>query len=205
MRRALNRTSAAQILRFFDICFKQGVIDACAFNDDHEARLFLDRHKAAWDFGVLGESEEGFDWEIWRVKLYQWGRAKGMKSFLTDYVYQITRKNHLWYFFIFAMRFYLMGIEEWLEYPAPAGIERFKTQVNIHWKKVEASCKNITKTDKIVYMQEIAHEYLSVPLDERTLKPVTMDGFCRAMHDLTRPYAYKSRGTIEWYEEPDHI
>ena len=59
----LNRTTAPQVVRFFDVCFKQGVIDAYNYHDNYGARDFLQRFKESWDFGVLGEPED-FDWEI---------------------------------------------------------------------------------------------------------------------------------------------
>ncbi len=188
----LNRTSAPQIVRFFDVCFKQGVIDACNFSDNYGAKEFLDKHKAAWDFGVLGEPDD-FDWEMWRFTLYRWARRNHLTMFAQNYIYVISRKNHLWYLLPFCMRFYLLGIQEWLEYPQPLAIESFKQEKKIHWApQPNRSLRKISKSDFISYMQEFTYEYKRSinPEDEstRVMSPVTMDGYCQAIHDLTRPY-----------------
>lgn len=187
MRSELNRTTAPQIVRFFDYCFKQGVYDAYNFADDYAARDFLEQHKAAWDFGVLGEPDD-FDWEQWRFTLYRWARrVNGLSRFAVTYIYRILKKNYLWYLLPFCMRFYLMGIEEWLDYPNPVGMEMFKLEPKIHWKPMK-KFKKITLTDTISYMQEFTYEYRRVPEEERTMSVETMDNFCMAVHDLTRKY-----------------
>lgn len=201
-RQEINRTNAPQILRFFDLCFKQGVIDACNYADDFEAREFLEKHKAAWDFGVLGEPDD-FDWELWRFTLYRWGRANKFKHFVITFVYGITKKNHVWYFLPYCMRFYLMGIEEWLQNPNPVKLEQFKQENKVHWANVPAAIRKITTNDMIAQMQEFAYLYRRVPKEERQFNAVTLDAFARAMHDLTRPYATRKKVRIEDYETED--
>ena len=185
-RRILNRSTADQILRFFDVCFKQGVIDACEFGDDWAVKDFYEKHIEDWDFGVLGEADD-MDWELFRVKLYHWGRERGYRKFLIEYVYQIHRKNYAWYFFVFCMRFYLLGIGEWLEYPNSTRIEQFKNFPNKHWVDKPSALAKISKTDKIVTMQDEMFKYCAVPEEDRRLSVDIMDSFCRAIHDLTRP------------------
>ena len=190
----LNRTTAPVIVRFFDLCFKQGVLDACELGDDYGAKEFVEKHKEAWDFGVLGEPDD-FDWEMWRFTLYRWGRrAQGFKMFSDSYIYAVVKKDHLWYLLPYCMRFYLMGIEEWLEYPNPTGIQVFKSESRVHWKPVQRNARKMTVNDFIFYMQQFAYEFRRVPMEKREMSAVSMDGFCEAIFALTRKY--KIRRTI---------
>lgn len=112
-----------------------------------------------------------------------------MTKFSENYVYCIVRKNYLWYLLPFCMRFYLMGIEEWLEYPNPVAIERFKLNSRSHWApQKNLSLQRITVNDFISYMQEFVYAYRRVPEDKKTMNAGIMDGYCQAIHDLTRRY-----------------
>lgn len=188
----LNRTSGPQIVRFFDICFKQGVLDAYNYGDKYGAKEFLNNHMAAWDFGVLGEPDD-YDWEMWRFTLYRWARRNHLTSFAENYIFRISKKNYLWYLLPFCMRFYMLGIQEWLDYPQPMAIERFKQEKKVHWAPQEnPSMRKITKNDFISYMQEFTYDYRrsqdNFEPDKRPMSVVTMDGYCQAIHDLTRKY-----------------
>lgn len=190
MRCPLNRSTAPTVIRFFDLCFKQGVYDAYDFADDYGAREFLEKHREAWDYGVLGEPDD-FDWEHWQFTLYRWGRANRFTKFVQTFIYGITTKNLMWYVFPFCMRFYLMGIEEWLANPNPTKLELFRHEGKIHWKVMPNSLRKMTTNDYISYMQEFVYEFRRSPLSEgenRIMVPATMDTFCAAMHDLTRKY-----------------
>jgi len=194
MKTPLNRTTAPTIIRFFDLCFKHGVIDAYEFSDNYEAKEFVQKHKEAWDFGVLGEPDD-FDWEMWRFTLYRWGRMNRFMKLAENYIYRIIKKNYLWYILPFCMRFYLMGIEEWLEYPNPGRIEIFKSEGKVHWKQVPAHLRKITTDDFISYMQEFAYEFRRSPLsqgEDRIMVVRTMDGYIQALHDMTRKYGRKT-------------
>ena len=57
----LNRTTAAQILRLYPLCFKHGVLDAYELGDVYAAREFLDLHDEGWTYGVLGEPDDYAD------------------------------------------------------------------------------------------------------------------------------------------------
>ena len=201
MRDPLNRESAKQIIRFFDLCFKQGVVNACEMRDDYEVRRFLEQHRAAWDFGVLGEPDD-FDWEMWRFTLYRWARYNHLTKFAERYIYKIVKKNYLWYFLPFCMLFYLMGVEEWLENPNEQRLEIFKREGRVHWKEVPATVRKITVNDFIAYMADWTFEYRRIPEEARKMSALTMDGFCRAMHALTRKYEGPPV-RIKDYEEKD--
>jgi hypothetical protein len=190
-RSPLNRSSAPNVIRFFDICFKQGVVDAYNFSDDYSARDFVEKHKAAWDFGVLGEPDD-YDWEMWRFTLYRWARRHRLVSFSRDFIYRIVKKNPLWYFLPYCMYFYLMGIKEWLEYPNPVPLEVFKSENRVHWAPVLNYPRKITTDDYISMMQECCLEYRRSPISAQENPPMlagTLDAYCQAIHDLTRKYA----------------
>lgn len=205
MRQLLNRTSAPTVVRFFDVCFKQGVIDACAFADDYGAQEFLKQHREKWYFGVLGEPDD-YDWEMWRFTLYRWARKHHYMKFSSDFIYRIVNKTYLWYFLPYCMQFYLMGIEEWLEYPNPVKMEIFKGENRIHWKPVERHLRKITTDDTISYMQEFCYNFRRSPLSEgedRVMNPNAMDAFCQAIHDLTRKYDTRKRLRIKEFAKKD--
>lgn len=205
MRQLLNRTSAPTVVRFFDVCFKQGVIDACAFADDYGAQEFLKQHREKWDFGVLGEPDD-YDWEMWRFTLYRWARQHHYMKFSSDFIYRVVNKTYLWYFLPYCMQFYLMGIEEWLEYPNPVKMEIFKGENRIHWKPVERYLRKITTDDTISYMQEFCYKFRRSPLSEgedRVMNPNAMDAFCQAIHDLTRKYDTRKRLRIKEFAKKD--
>lgn len=190
MESILNRDSAPRIVRFFDICFKQGVLDAYKYSDDIGAKEFLLNHKEKWDFGVLGEPDD-FDWQMWRFTLYHWARQHRMKEFSDNYIFKIVRKNYLWYLLPFCMRFYLLGIEEWLEYPNPTPIQWFKLEPRTHWKPTDnATLRKISTNDFISYLQQFTYEYRRCGIEPKTMSVATMDGYCTAIFDLTRRYKF---------------
>lgn len=200
MRSPLNRKTAPIAVRFFDTCFKQGVIDAYNLGNDIDAKDFLDKKKSDWTFGVLGEPDD-YDWQMFRFALYRWGRFYHYTKFSEEFIYRIVKKNYLWYFLPYCMRFYLMGIEEWLEYPNPVGIEIFKSTSKIHWKPMPGHLSKMTTSDIISYMQEFAYEYRRIPEEKKYFSAVSFDGYCQAVHDLTRKYVTGRKIRIEETEE----
>lgn len=184
----LNRVNGPHILRLYDVCFKHGVIDACKMEDDYEVRRFVEEHTSTWEFGVLGEDLE-VDWQMFRFVLYRWCReSPGLTKFAENYLLRVRITNLYWCLLPYCMRFYLLGIKEWLDYPNRAGIEIFKKNNRVHWSKNEKT-KNFTKPDYISYMHEFAFEYRRLPEGSRPVTDSAMDTFCSAVFDLTRKYA----------------
>lgn len=181
----LNRKIAPHILRFFDTCFKQGVIDACELGDDMEAKDFLSQRRGDWQFGVLDKPGE-VDWQMFRFTLYWWARKAGLKSLAENYIFKIRKKDAVWCFLPYCMRFYLLGIEEWLKYPNQTGIEVFKGTPKVHWDP-NADVKKFTKGDYISYLHDFAYEYRSSEV-EKAVPQNVMESFCQAMYDLTRGF-----------------
>lgn len=184
MRFTLNRAIAPHILRFYDTCFKQGVLDACEFGDDIGAKDFLDSRSEDWQFGILGQPE-WFDWQMYRFSLYWWARKAGMKSLAENYIFKIRKIDSVWCFLPYCMRFYLLGIEEWLKYPNQTGIEVFKGTPRVHWDP-KVPVKKFTNGDYISYMHDFAYAYRLLPEESRKVSQRTMDSYCLALYDLTR-------------------
>lgn len=182
----LNRTTAPQAIRFFDVCFKQGVIDAYEFGNDIDAREFYEQKKEDWTFGILGKPDD-FDWQQFRYQMYFLARRGKLKSLAEGYIFNIRNRNYLWCLLLYCMRFYLMGIDEWLRYPNPAGLGIFKVKQKIHWDPNEP-VRNITKVDIISYLHEFEHDYSRLPEEEMPVSAVTMSSFVSALFDLSRKY-----------------
>ncbi len=186
MRDPLNRTSAPHVLRLFDACFKQGVLDACKLGDDITAREFISSHKDSFTFGLLGDELE-YDWQMFRFVLYRWARMYKLKALAENYILFIRSKNYLWALLPYCMQFYLMGIEEWIAYPNPSRIGLFKANIKVHWD-VNYPVRKFTLPDYLSYMHEICFAYQRLPDEEKQVSMSVMDGYCIALYNLTRKY-----------------
>lgn len=159
-RSALNRTSAPNVVRLFDYSFKQGVIDAASFEDDYTAKEWMEERLEKGDYGLLPEHEVPYDWKRWRFTLYRWCREARMSPLAENYIDKIRhyQKDFLFAILPLSMRFYLMGVSEWLEYPNPVGLALFKQSPKVHWKPVPSHLKKITNNDFISQVQEFVYE-----------------------------------------------
>lgn len=190
MKLPLNRTTAPQVIRLFDACFKHGVLDACAYEDDYYVREFLTKHKSAGDYGLVHD-DENFDWRRWRYILERWCREDRVGTVGETYIgsmhMQRYIKTYMFAVIPMTMRFYLMGVEEWLEYPNPYDRELFKQTKKIHWKLVPKHLKVIKTCDFLSYLQEFIYERQNMHL-QGDLSESQYDSFSRAMFALTRKY-----------------
>ncbi len=160
MRSPLNRTTAPQLIRLFDYCFKQGVIDACNYEDDYFVREWYETKLKSGSYGVLHEPDDDFDWKRWKFTLYRWCRIGRLGSITDSYVSRVHCFKNTFLFAILpiTMRFYLEGIAEWLEYPNPTNTVYFMSNKKIHWKPVPNHLK-IMKTDDFISMvQQFVYE-----------------------------------------------
>lgn len=185
----LNRKSASHVVRFFQLCFKQGVIDAYELGDDLVAKEFYEQKREDWSFGILGEPDD-FDWQAFRYKAYWWARKGHMKTLAENYLFRIRTTNYVWCVLPYCMRFYLMGISEWLAYPNPSGIELFKSTPNVHWNPNE-QIRNISKADIFSYLHDFEYEYRRFAGDSKRFTANSMSSFVRALFDLTRKYVVR--------------
>lgn len=178
-------------LRFFDLCFKQGVIDACDHGDDIDAKAFLLERKEDWSFGLL-PIEGPIEWPTFCHELYWVARKHGMKTMAESYLFRIRTKNYIWCLLPYCMRFYLMGVEEWLRYPSPVGIEVFKREKKTHWDP-SSPIKKITKPDLFSYLHGFEFEYRKLDPEIAPVSETSMSNFIKALYDLTRPYLKDER------------
>lgn len=190
----LNRSSAPQIIRLCSVCFKQGVLGAYDMGDDYAVQEFVDSHESSWTYGVLGEPDD-YDWKMWRFSLYRWCRNSGLVKFAEDYLYEVKKYDHLFCPIIFSMRFYLLGIREWLAYPNPVGIERFRKNSNVHWDPKIA--KKITRTEVLADIQDMAYKYRRLPESAKTVPDATIVDFSAALFALTSPVSTVRRIYID--------
>ena len=88
MTEPLNRTNASMLARFFDTCFRHGVMDSCALEDNYTVRSFAERHDGHCSFGVVGD-DLNYDWKMFldgkkTSDVYEefraWATAEGYQS-----------------------------------------------------------------------------------------------------------------------------
>ena len=184
----LNRTTAPQVIRIFDYCFKQGVIDASEAGDDYQAKEWLEARLKDGKYGLLSDPDVEYDWHRWRFTLFRWCRFASLRSLGETYIDRIRRRNN----FLFAvlplsMRFYLMGIEEWLEYPNQLNLLIFKKSAKTHWKPVPPHLKIMHIDDFISYVQEFIYEKEKNAIEDDI--PISWyNSFCTALWKYTRKY-----------------
>lgn len=187
----LNRTTAPQVIRLFDSCFKRGVLHAQEQDDDYGVRDWLERHKAAGDYGLVYD-DNNFDFRRWRFTIERWCREDRVGSVGDTYLNSLyvrsgTNKTFLFAILPMTMRFYMMGVEEWLAYPNPLNTSMFKQTRKIHWKPVLPHMKVMNTSDFLSYLQEFIYERQGMAL-EGDLTPAQYDGFAEAMYKFTRKY-----------------
>lgn len=191
MSELLNRSTAAQTIQFFYQCFRHGVLDAAEFDDSADLEEFYQKKSSDWSFGTLGYPDE-MDWQAFRSQLYWWARAAGLKTFAESYLFRVRSKNHTWCVLPCAMRFYLMGIKEWIAYPNLGRIERFKGAKNIHWDPTGDIAK-FTRTDIISYLHTFEFEYRRLEDDPLEIPPLAFSTFTAALYDLSQKYGTRKK------------
>ena len=140
---------------------------------------------------------DDYDWKMWRFSLYKICRRNGLAQFAENYLYEVKRYNYLYSPILMSMRFYLMGIEEWLSYPNPGEIEIFRQERSIHWAKNLPGGKRITRLEIIAESQDIAYQYRRAPEEARVISTSVLDEFCTATLDLTNKHVSKKRIIID--------
>jgi hypothetical protein len=110
-----------------------------------------------------------------------------MKNLAENYFFRIRNKNYTWCILPYCMRFYLMGISEWLEYPYPGRKELFKKGSKGHWNP-NSAVKTFTRMDIISYLHTFEFEYRKSPEEAHEVSEAAMSSFIQAIYDLSRKY-----------------
>ena len=182
----LTRTTAPKVVRFMYFCFQRGVLDAYELGSDSDAREFYDEKSESWEFGTLSRPDET-DWKAFRSQLYWWAREHRMTTLAETYIFRIRNKNYTWCLLPYCMRFYLMGIKEWLEYPNPGRVEYFKQVNRDHWNP-NAKVKTMTRTDIISYLHTFEFDFRRLEENNLEISEASMSSFIQALFDRSRKY-----------------
>lgn len=182
----LNRATAPMIVRLFDLCFRHGVFDACACEDDFLVREFINKHEFAGTFGIVGDTLD-YDWQMFRFMLYRWARENHLKRLAEEYIIMVRKMDFLWAILPYCMWFYLLGMKEWLEYPNPSHLGLFRTRAKMHWSP-KSPTKFFSMNDYVSYMHEAAYDYRRIPEEQQLISHNLIDSFCLAIYDMCRKY-----------------
>lgn len=154
----INRQTARMILKLFDCCFKRGVIDASEVDNEHWCHEFIEARHTQRDFSLLDVTDI-YDWKEWRMILARWCRYSRNMKLCPEYLDRVYKENYYWSIFPIAMDFYILGIQEWLEYPNPYKLELFKFTPSVHWKPMpRKNLEKLTIDDKVSYIQQFAFD-----------------------------------------------
>lgn len=188
-RSPLNRSTAPSVVRLFDYCFKQGVEDAYALEDDFAAKEWMEEHLKNDTYGVLSDKDLPFDWRRWRFTLYRWCRIARLPSLADTYLNRLERYRNTFAFSIlhFAMRFYLMGVKEWLDYPNPANLAYFRQNNKVHWIPCENYLRKMRISDFVSYVQEFVYERKDAAIEGDTWVK-RYDDFSQALWRCSQKY-----------------
>ena len=192
----ITRSSVKEVIRLLDLCYKRGVIDACAVEDDLAVRDWLDAMHKSGRYGLVEFPDEECDWKRWRFFLLRWCRENRMSTLGFNYIDGIRKPVGFEYVIIpMTMRFYIQGVKEWLEYPNELALELFKSKCRQRWtNKVPQTMKNMNNNDFISLIQEFIYELRQYPMEEMVDFPRSnLDNFEIAIWETTRPTNAKIR------------
>lgn len=177
MKSPFSHARTLQIAHLFDYCFKRGAIEACDAEDDVAVTDWYEQRKKDGCYGLISDMGLDYDWRRWRFTLLRWCRMANLRSLADGFIDELKRDgNILSAIFPVSMRFYLLGVKEWLDYPNPINMEFFKHNMRIHWKDTNDKFFN---NDYIVYIHEFTYEAQDSGIEERLVR--RMDGFAQGM------------------------
>lgn len=192
----ITRASAPEVIRLLDFCYKKGVVDAAAVEDDLAVQDWLDAMHKQGKYGLVDFPDEECDWKRWRFFLLRWCRENRLSRLGFEYIDSLRKVSGFEYVVIpMTMRFYLQGVKEWLEYPNELGLILFKSKGRQRWTdKVPQTMKMMRTDDFISLIQEYIYELRQYPMEEMVDFPSSnYDNFEYAMWQMTRPRNAKIR------------
>lgn len=183
----LDRSTVKLVLRLLDFSFRQGVLDACKYQDEFRCREFIKERRENLNYGVL-DIDEPLDWVEWRYILTKWSIKGRFHKVSVKFLDRITTVNYNWVILPVAQEFYIRGIEEFLEYPNGRNLELFKSKHRVHWYYNGKPFKYITNDDIVTAIQDICYEKKRKDAGkEGSPSKLSYDAFCRTVWTLTRP------------------
>lgn len=192
----ITRASAPEVIRLLDFCYKKGVVDAAAVEDDLAVQDWLDAMHKQGKYGLVDFPDEECDWKRWRFFLLRWCRENRLSRLGFEYIDSLRKVSGFEYVVIpMTMRFYLQGVKEWLEYPNELGLVLFKSKYRQRWTdRVPQTMKTMRTDDFISLIQEYIYELRQYPMEEMVDFPSSnYDNFEYAMWQMTRPRNAKIR------------
>ena len=180
MNSPITKKNGTDLLRLMDYCFKRGVVDACEVGDNYAVQTWYDEMLHSGRYGLVSFPDEEFDWRRWRFIIHKWAREQRFPYSCTDYIDGIRKAQGMGFVIVpMTMRFYLMGVGEWLEYPNDLAILMFKAKKFVRWSnKVPSHMKNMKNEDMILLIQEFSYEFKQYPAGEvGNLGPHALDDF----------------------------
>ena len=192
----ITRSSAPEVIRLLDFCYKKGVIDAAAVEDDLAVQDWLDAMHKQGKYGLVDFPDEECDWKRWRFFLLRWCRENRLSKLGFEYIDSLRKVSGFEYVVIpMTMRFYLQGVKEWLEYPNELGLILFKSNGRQRWTNNVPQTMKVMRTDDFISLiQEYIYELRQYPMEEMVDFPSSnYDNFEYAMWQMTRPRNAKIR------------
>lgn len=183
----IDRSTVKLVLRLLEYSFRQGVLDACKYQDEFLCREFIRQRRENHDFGTL-DIGEPLDWEEWRYILTKWSMRCHIHTVCEKYLDKIVSMNYNWVIFPVAMEFYILGIEEYLEYPNIRNLELFKNKPRVHWYCDGRPFKGINTESIVTMIQDICYtRKRKDAFAQGCPSAISYDAFCRTIWTCTRP------------------
>lgn len=189
MKTPITRRNAQEIISLLDFCFRKGVLSAYEVGNDWQVKDWYDERLGNWSYGMVDYPDEEFDWRRWRFFLLKWCRENRLSMTTYELIDGVRVVQGMSYvLLLMTMRFYLLGVKEWLEYPNGAALAIFRSRRKQRWSnKVPEHMKNMKNDDFISLIQEFSYEFRSNPVgDVAKLKQNAFTSFEMAMWTMTR-------------------
>lgn len=121
------------MLRLFDICYKQGVIDAYEMDDRSACEEFLQNTSGPKQFGLLSLPYD-IKWREWLTILTRWALNNKMIRVVEHVFNAITTYNgYLAVVLPITFDFYVKGIKDYINNPTAWELSKFKNKLYAEW------------------------------------------------------------------------
>lgn len=188
----INRRTARQTFRFFDACYRQGVLDAYNIDDEEKCKDFVNRMKSPKKFSLLYVDYD-MTWQEWRAILFRWCITERLIIFADEVLNRIkTYSGYLSVFLPIAMDFYCKGILDFVAYPNPTKIVKFKSTKRIYWK----TFTKISAMEFVSDVQLFSFERIRIDAtdEDNGLNKTNYESFCHVVWAASKPLPQIPKG-----------